>query len=298
MEVYESFALRKRRTQNAGKPAIYRYDRLPAAFRAQVLHILWGDFDLKGASRYHERPTAYWNAIYEVYSREIGFFSPVENASEICKTILMEEDNVDNVLSFIEMVFRGNEMLTGGDRSLADKAIKTLNRRFLQHDLGYQFQEGYIIAMTSEYLHTEVIEPAITLLRSEGFDGPLEEFMEAHKHYRQGNIEDTLVNALKALESTMKSICDKRKWTYDPNDRARKLLDIIFQKGLIPTEMQSHFNALRTTLESGVPTLRNKKGAHGQGMTPAEVPDYLAAYALHLTAANIVLLMEAYNSPQ
>ena len=170
MEVYESFALRKRRTQNAGKPTIYRYDRFPAAFRAQVLHILWEEFDLKGASEYR-RPLAYWNAIYEFYSREIGFFSPVENASEICKTILMEEDNVDNVLSFIEMVFHGSEMLTGGDRSLADKAIRTLNRRFLQHDLGYQFQEGYIIVMTSEYLHTEVIEPAITLLRSEGFDG-------------------------------------------------------------------------------------------------------------------------------
>ena len=37
-------------------------------------------------------------------------------------------------------------------------------------------------------------------------------------------------------------------------------------------------------------------GAHGQGATPRETPDYVAAYALHLAAAKILFLVEAHKS--
>ena len=57
--------------------------------------------------------------------------------------------------------------------------------------------------------------------------------------------------------------------------------------------MQSHFTGLRSTLESGVPTVRNKLSGHGQGAEEINVPDYIAAYALHLTASNILLLAKA-----
>jgi hypothetical protein len=62
--------------------------------------------------------------------------------------------------------------------------------------------------------------------------------------------------------------------------------------------MQSHFTALRSTLESGLPTVRNRggRGGHGQGSDVVDVPDYLAAYCLHLAATNIVLLIEAHNA--
>ena len=48
--------------------------------------------------------------------------------------------------------------------------------------------------------------------------------------------------------------------------------------------------------ESGAPTVRNKEAGHGQGSEPVNVPEYLAAYVLHLTASNIVLLVEAYKA--
>ncbi|WP_372338349.1 DUF7014 domain-containing protein [Corallococcus llansteffanensis] len=37
-------------------------------------------------------------------------------------------------------------------------------------------------------------------------------------------------------------------------------------------------------------------GGHGQGDAPTDVPGYLVAYALHLTAANIVMLGEAFKA--
>jgi hypothetical protein len=48
-------------------------------------------------------------------------------------------------------------------------------------------------------------------------------------------------------------------------------------------------------LEGGLPTVRNKNAGHGQGPTPVSVPDYLVAYALHMAAANIVLLIQAHR---
>ncbi len=72
-----------------------------------------------------------------------------------------------------------------------------------------------------------------------------------------------------------------------------RLIAIVFDKGLIPPLMQSHFSALRSTLESGVPTIRNNQSGHGQSPNQIAVPEYIAAYILHLTASNILLLAKA-----
>jgi hypothetical protein len=119
--------------------------------------------------------------------------------------------------------------------------------------------------------------------------------LSAHEHYRHGNTKECLTDCLKAFESTMKAICAKRNWAHAPNATAKALLDTIFANNLIPSFMQSHFTGVRATLEAGVPTVRNKLGGHGQGVTPVNVPDSLAAYALHLTATNILLLVQAEN---
>ena len=94
----------------------------------------------------------------------------------------------------------------------------------------------------------------------------------------------------------MKTICKRKAWAVADNVTASKLVGVLFEKELVPAAMANHFNALRVTLEAGVPTLRNKMGGHGQGEEPIDVPGYLAAYALHLTAANIVMLVEAFKA--
>ncbi len=70
-------------------------------------------------------------------------------------------------------------------------------------------------------------------------------------------------------------------------------VELRIQNGLIPTFMQTHFTALKSTLKNGVPTVRNRLGAHGQGSEEIEVPESIAAYTLHLTASNILLLGRA-----
>jgi hypothetical protein len=177
----------------------------------------------------------------------------------------------------------------------ASDAIAKLNRRFQEHAIGYRLEQGRIIRIDSEFLHAEAVEPAMRLMHAQGYEGAFQEFMLAQKHYRQGpdHYDDCLTNCGKSLESTLKTICDRMRWGYKAGDTVLKLLDLVFSNELVPKYLQTHFSALRATLESGVPTIRNREGGHGSGEKPNEVPEYLAAYQLHLTASAIVFLIRA-----
>ena len=98
------------------------------------------------------------------------------------------------------------------------------------------------------------------LLHEEGFEGPLEEFMSAHEHYRKGETKDANVDALNALESTLKAICDKRKWKRSPSAQGADLIRVVVNHGLIPAELQGHFDHLIKAMEKGLPPIRHNYG--------------------------------------
>ena len=148
--------------------------------------------------------------------------------------------------------------------------------------------------MDSQFIHSEAIKPVLTMLSDPTYKGANEEFLKAHEHYRKGRYKECLNECLKAFESCLKTICKKRNWQYDDKrSTVKDLIQIVFDNELIPTFMQSHFSALKSTLESGLPTARNRQSGHGQGPTQVIVPEYIAGYALHLTASNILLLAKA-----
>jgi hypothetical protein len=96
----------------------------------------------------------------------------------------------------------------------------------------------------------------------------------------------------------MKTICKKSDWSYSERATAKDLINVMFENELIPKYLTNYFTNLRSLLQFGVPTVRDKTSAHGQGEFPVDVPEYLASYVLHLTASNIVLLVEAYQAQQ
>jgi hypothetical protein len=305
--IWDLFSKREKRRARQGKD-VFQYENLPQAFRVQVVHILvdaLGQWDHSGF-----QPNQWWHEIHRVVAREKGLFQLDEAGFDPfhkCTSFLLNASTKD-ALDLIEVAFtfvdtalrRPHEhrrALFGlGD---PDSAINELNRRFREHCIGYEFAGGEIIRIDSKYLHAETVKPALQVLQGAGkyFSGPLEEFLKAHEHYRKGNQMAAILNAGKSFESTLKSICTARGWPFDSNkDGASKLLETVFSKCLIPSYLQTHFAALRSVLESGVPTVRNKASGHGRGATPTTVPDHLVAYVLHATAANIVLLMEAHQA--
>lgn len=177
-----------------------------------------------------------------------------------------------------------------------DEAIDELNQRFHLASFGYRFESGQIIRIDSELVHSEIVKPSLVLLSDPRFRVAQDEYLTAHDHYRAGKNADTVTNANNAFESTMKIICDLKGWQYE-GDRATDLIKVIRANGLFPEYLDASFDQLMAAMKSGLPTVRNKAGGHGRGNAP-ETPQYIAAYALHLAAANIVLLVEAFQASE
>jgi hypothetical protein len=307
--IFDIFSKRQKKLRG-DLPDVYQYAAIPNALRVQIVHI-WMD-TLGNAENYWEgKSNEAYKFIVDTLCREYGVFrlpgakdyGNREYLNELVNSFLQEKD-IDKVLDAIELSFkvidhftRTYEYLRKSRASeIADEAIDELNSRFNESGVGYQFTDREIIRVDSQLIHAEVIKPALRLLNQKYYAGAHEEFLKAHEHYRHGNNKESLNECLKSFESVMKSICDKRKWVYQPGATAKTLIQVCLDNGLIPTFWQQNYSSLRSLLESSVPTGRNKLGGHGQGSESVSVPAYLVAYMLHMTAASIVFLAEAESS--
>ncbi len=306
MKIYELFSKRQKKLRGE-VPDVYQYKTIPPELRVQVIHIwfdIWGEETLNASYDDNPHCNAYriYNSIHHVLCREYGCFTlgPENNLVERVTNFLLKIEDTEKVIDVVELSFqyidqvvRDKPYLFSPMHISPDEAIDELNDRFREHGVGYQYESGQIIKVDSQFIHSEAVKPALIMLSNPMYKNANEEFLSAHKHYRERNYKDCVDDCLKAFESCMKIICKKRRWKYGEKDGSQRLIKNVFDHGLIPPLMQSHFSGLRSTLESGVPTVRNNWTAHGQGPEEISVPEYIAAYILHLTASNILLLAKA-----
>lgn len=149
--------------------------------------------------------------------------------------------------------------------------------------------------MDSKLTHAELIKPALSLLTEPLFSKANDEFLGAHRHYRFGDYKDCVTASNRSFESTLKAICDAEDWAYEKGDTAGRLVSLVNQKGLFTHEFDKTFDAYVAMLKSGLPTVRNDAGAHGEGLAAPMVTAQIARYALNLTASNILFLVESYT---
>ncbi|HUJ30002.1 MAG TPA: hypothetical protein VLY23_01880 [Candidatus Acidoferrum sp.] len=311
MAIVDLYSKRKKRQESQGKADVYQYDQIPEGLRIQVVKI-WA------AALGRWRPpsdtpfvrnspsSGWWEYIERNVSTEKSMWNlgkPSSDPQTRCIEYLMGADT-DGALDIIELSFKVLDLAIRkfgpGDCDDAritldpDEAIEDLNHRFREHGVGYQYVNGIVVRVDSQFLHAEAVKPALALLDEVGFTGPADEFVRAFDHHRKGEKKDALADALSAFESTMKAICDARGWRYGPKDTAKPLLDLLFKNGLIPRELQTHFAGFRAAIEAGLPTVANPN-RHGQGLKPVDVPEHFVAYALHLAASNIVFLVDCHK---
>lgn len=298
MGIYETYSKRLKKRERAGEADVYQYDDLPEPLRTQIVHI-W-------VAAIGPHPDM-WKFIHDTLAREMGVFHLWGDGRATdfgaCKQFLLGAPTLQ-ALDIIELSFyvvRDIREATESSywsslKQSPEDAIDELNHRFREHGVGYQFVEGHIVRVDSQYVHAEVVKPAISLLNTAGFEGASDEFLKAHEHYRKGRLGEAMSDALKAFESIMKAICERNGWGYRESDTAKPLINTILDNGLVPKYMETHLAGLRNTLEAGLPTVRNKNSGHGQGLLARKVPDYFAGYALHLAATNIVFLVEAHEA--
>ncbi|WP_159887582.1 STM4504/CBY_0614 family protein [Paenibacillus puerhi] len=292
---------------------IFTYDTMPDEFRVQVIHI-WVDAigpyivnSIYSRRTQSSASNGVWDFINKTLCKEYGVFelsSSGKTIADNCANFLLET-TVERALDVIELsiqcVDRHIRQWSYDTKREAqikqspDDAINELNMRFREHGLGYQYINGHIVRVDSDYIFKEAVEPAVNILREEEFTGASEEFLSAHEHFRKGRYKEAITDALKAFESVMKTICKRKGWEVAENATAKPLINTLLKNELIPTSFQTQFSSLRDTLESGLPTVRNKNSGHGQGEKPVDLPPHLVAYALHLAATNILFLIESYK---
>ena len=283
-------------------PDVYQYIDIPVELRVQAVYIM---DDALGSDSYSQERSEALQVIERVLRREYGWLSLGSRRddpyTDFVNFFLGTQDYekaidaIEIAFSVIDTVVRGDpyQFSLAGARSSPDEAIAELNSRFQEHGVGFRFESGQIIRIDSQYIHSEVVKPVLNMLSGPLYKGANQEFLNAHEHYRHKRYKECLSECLKAFESCMKSICTERKWGYNDTDAASRLIQILLAQAIIPSFMQAHFTSLKSTLEAGVPTIRNKRSGHGQGPEEITVPESLAAYALHLTASNILFLTRA-----
>lgn len=303
------FDLYSKRTKAAKEETsdVFTYDDLPQKLRIQIVQI-WDDAignnedyhnsymqgDTKGAFEFIAKTL---RREYGVHNLVPSSYDGRTNFRTELREFLQSDQNVLTYLDVIELSFRVIDRIcrkwSSKFAGAAHDAIEELNVRLKEAGVGYRYTEGTIIKIDEELLHGEVVKPALTILRAKHFDGAREEYLSAFSHYREGKNKEALNDCLKAFESAMKAICDKRGWDYDKNSTASKLIQILIDNGLMPKFWQNSMSNLRTLLESSVPTGRNKLSGHGQGTEKISVPDHVASYMLHMTGSCIVFLDNA-----
>jgi len=258
MGIYETFSKRQKRLEKTGLQDVYQYDVLPDRFRGQVAHI-WttaiGQYRVP--TRFDFRAllaspsNKYWNLIHDAIARDLGIPSlgnPYEHKNVGCTSHLLSAQT-SQALDIIQLSFQvidramrnvnTYDVQTAGITQDPDDAIEELNGRFFEHNLGYQYLNGQIVRIDSQFAHEEIVKPALSLLNTAGFDGPAQEFMNAFDHYKNGRDKEAVAEALKAFESTMKAICAARNWNHSPNATAAPLIKLLCEKELIPAKLES-----------------------------------------------------------
>lgn len=307
MRPYRLFSDRLRDAEKAGSSDVYQYSSVPPPTRVQIRQIAQSTFgnDRRRVTIWENNPAGAW--AHKVYTHEKGRdhlgFSAENPQYDLLK--FLESTDGENFVDVLEVICVSFLHIIGdttywkarwGAVLSPEAAIEQINFRLRDAGFGFQFENDRMVRVDSQFVHSEVVKPALTLLSRRGYEGPQAEFLAAHDHYRAGRHKEAITEAAKAFESLMKAVCDQKGWEYAKGARASDLIKILRTNKLWPTYLDASFDQLIATLSSGLPKVRNDDAAHGQGAVPTEVPDYVASYALHLAASKMVLIANAANS--
>jgi hypothetical protein len=215
----------------------------------------------------------------------------------------------EEALDFIEMCFRTRSLGLGNE---AEPAAAAINRIFEEEGIGYELtppkwhdtgkpaqmfghtlptnelrlEFPQIVKKGERTVHNLTAKPALEALRDSRLAVANSELLKAFEEIRKGDYADAVTSCGSAFESVLRTICDVKKWPYDPNkDTCSTLVEICRGQGLFPPFDAEIFKA--------VGTVRNKMGdAHGKGPTPVHVAGREhAEHMVAVTCAHIDFLV-------
>jgi hypothetical protein len=304
VRVFDLFSKRLRDEARSGATEVFQYEEIPESLRRQIRKIAQDGIGVKTHYGYSTEENRAYHSLRDILCREYGRDWLVNRHNDPHEDFMefMLQCTTPEFLDCTELIAVGMDRVTReyssherekwetGD---VDELLQEIDYRFRRAGVGYQLAGTKVVRVDSQIIHSEVVKPALSLLRTPGYEGAQQEFLDAFKHLKDGNYREAIADASNAFESAMRAVCEKKGWTYPANPRASDLIKILKSNGLFPDYLGRSFDQLIATLASGLPSVRDSSAAHGQGATIVEVPEHVAAYSLHLAAAKIVLIVSA-----
>jgi HEPN domain-containing protein len=277
---------------------VYSYDPIPSTIRSQLKQMFLEGVRNLDVGRYDDVFKLSHNAIEEIVfalRREYGIDKLSTRGVNKLEELLnfVEDCETDRFLDCVELFVLN--VLSEYELSARRKQsyVCEINHRFKESGLGYEVIDAKVVRIDSQILHVEILKPTLLALSKQAWlSGAEQEIQRAFANFRSNDNKGAVVEALKAFESVMKAILTKRAWSFNSGDPSSRLIAACFEHGLVPDYLQSHFSSLKSLLQSGVPAVRNKSAAHGQGSTVADLPDHFASYVLYTALANMKLLLD------
>lgn len=298
------FKQRKIEEEMQEQPDVYLYDTIPTNVRIQIWHIITG---VLGEDSPMDRV---YEKIEKYFLRELGVFSlndmiggqrtRYDNPRNDLGNFMLKVDDTYLFISVVEVCFRlirqlnydNTPSLWFNEHQTPTDAIEELNIRFQRANLGYEFVDGLVVRINSKEIHKEIVKPSLSLLSSEKiYKGADAEYRAAFNFYKEGKYEQVLGECNKALESCLIAICKKREWKFPSKPTTGNLIPVCKENNLFPPYSSDYLGILSGLLK-GVSVIRGQSAAHGQGTEVRQITKEVASYALHLTATNIVFLID------
>ena len=175
------FSKRQKRLRD-DKLDVYQYDDLPKELRVQIVQIWQRFFEQHAIKTQHDPNYSYQN-IVEYLRHERGVIKLPSSGTvtgdgylgELAKYFDQEQD-IEKALDVVEASFRAIEEKNNFIRELrlpsvneildsrVSDAIDNLNFRFNEHGVGYRYESTQIIRIDDEFIHEEVVKPALRIL--------------------------------------------------------------------------------------------------------------------------------------
>lgn len=203
----------------------------------------------------------------------------------------------EEVIDFIEWCFQSQGYGVG------QVGVDIINGIFRQEGIGYEFSPyterrvempkgtyrldrkyPEATVKTNELAHQEIVMPTLKLLGDPAFQSANDHMLKAHELYRKGDNRSAITECGSALETVLKTICQKKQWAYTPDkDVLSGLVQVCNDNGL--------FYPFYVEILKNCGTIRNKLGAHGQEPVPTYTTESEhVEHMIHLVSSHILFL--------
>lgn len=164
---------------------------------------------------------------------------------------------------------------------------KEINNVFEEEKCPWRLADGQFFQVDSNFLEIQVLAKSQELMKVEGFQGALDEFLEARNDLSDGDFKGVIHNACKSFESALKTIliCE----IGNASALIREFINSDYLSD-IPQKIRQPFGEI---VLMSLPFLRNRLGGHGQGDEILEVPKRFSELAVHLCGSLILFIIQS-----